>query len=108
MASKSRPGAAKGTLGRQGAELRRAAPGKRYVGERAVQAGAARRVERARVERMAEIDAAQRRADRLGLPIEAVLAELAEDFVRLVRSLALAPLRIAVALRNARQATSKA
>jgi hypothetical protein len=106
MASKHGPGSAKDTLGQQGAALRRAAAGKRFVGDRAAQAGAARRGERDRVERLAEIDAAHRRADRLGVPVEAVLAELVEDFFRLARSLALAPLRIAQAIRSSRRTAS--
>ncbi len=109
MASKNRPGAAKDTLGRQGAELRRGAPGgKRFVGDRAAQSEGARRAERVKVERLAEIDAAHRRADRLGMPVEAVLAGVIEDFARLMRTLALAPLRIAQAVRSARRAATRA
>jgi hypothetical protein len=109
MASRNRPGSAKDTLGQQGAELRRGAPGgKRFVGDRAAQSGAARRAEQEKAERLAEIDAAQRRADRLGMPVEAVLAGLIEDFARLMRSLALAPLRIAQAVRSGRRATTRA
>jgi len=108
MASRNRPGSAKDTIARQAADQRRAAPGKRFVGDRAAQSGEARRVVRERVGRMAEIDAAHRRADRLGVPVEAVLAGLVEDFARLVRSVVLAPLRIVHALRSARRTPTRA
>jgi hypothetical protein len=47
---------------------------------------------------MAERDAPRRRAEALGEPIAAIVAELVEDAVRLVRSLVAAPFRIARAL----------
>jgi hypothetical protein len=104
MAVKNRPAAARETVSRQQAELRRGAPGKRFVGERAGQSEAARLAVRKKVERMAERDAALRRARALGEPIAAIVAELVEDAVRLVRSLATAPFRIARALLLPRQA----
>jgi hypothetical protein len=104
MAVKNRPGSARATLGQQEASTRRGAPGRRFVGEGAEQSAKARREERKRVGRMAEIDAAHRRADDIGTPISAILAELAQDTVQLGRSLVLAPFRIVAALRRPRTA----
>jgi hypothetical protein len=98
MAVKNRPRSAREALARQQAERRRSAPGKRFIGERAGQSEAARLLERAKVGQMAERDAARRRAEALGEPIAAIVAELVEDAVRLVRSLVAAPFRIARAL----------
>ncbi len=53
---------------------------------------------------MAEVDAAVRRAEELGTPVAAILAELVENTVRLVRSLVAAPFRIVQALRHPRLA----
>ncbi|MGC3998965.1 MAG: translation initiation factor IF-2 [Anaeromyxobacter sp.] len=102
MAVKNRPGAAKEALGKQEAGFRRGAPGKKFIGDTAPQREAAKRDERERVERMAEVQAATRRAEELGVPVEAVLAELAQDFIRLLRSLSLAPFRLAQAWRRGR------
>ncbi len=104
MARKNRPRAARETLARQQAQTRRGAPGKRFIGERSAQSEAARREETAVVERMAEVDAAVRRAEELGTPVAAILAELVENTVRLVRSLVAAPFRIVQALRHPRLA----
>jgi hypothetical protein len=104
MAVKNRPGAARAALGQQEARTRRGAPGRRFVGEGAEQSAKARRDERERVGRMAEIDAAQRRADELGTPVSAILAELVQDSVDLGRSLVSAPFRIVAALRRPRTA----
>jgi hypothetical protein len=104
MARKNRPGAAREAFARQQAQARRGAPGKRFIGDRAAESAAARRAELATVERMAEIDSALRRADEVGEPVSAILAELVQDATRLLRSLLLAPLRIAVALRQPRHA----
>lgn len=101
MASKDiNPGQEKSALRQQQAAFRRGAPGKRFVGETAAQSAAARRATRKKVERMAEVDAAQRRAEELGEPVAAIVAELIADALKLGRSVAAAPFRIAVALRN--------
>jgi hypothetical protein len=95
----NRPGTAKGALGQQQAAVRREAPGaKRFIGGTAQQSRAAHEAERRLVARMAEVDDARRVADELGTPLAAVVAELVQDAVRLVRSLALAPFRIGQAL----------
>src|SRR5512138_2547932 len=100
MASKNRPGSAKRAMGVQEAQLRRGAPGKRFIGETSRQSARARQAEREKVERMAEVDDARHRAEALGIPISAVVAELVQDAARLVRTLVLAPFRIAYALRR--------
>lgn len=87
-------------MGQQAAQARRGAPGRRFIGDTAAQSLQARQAQRKRVERMAEIDGAERRAEALGEPISAILAELVEDAVRLVRTLVAAPFRIAQALRH--------
>lgn len=87
-------------MGQQEAAFRRGAPGKQQFigGASAKQSQAARQAQRRKVERMAEVDSATRRADELGTPVSAILAELIQDTVRLARTLALAPFRIASAL----------
>ncbi len=102
MARKNRPEAAREALARQQARTRRGAPGKRFVGERAPQRRAARARELRAVARMAEVDAAVHRAEEIGTPVAAIVAELVEDAVRLLRSLVAAPFRIARALRQPR------
>jgi hypothetical protein len=104
MAAKDRPGSARDAMGQQEARTRRGAPGKRFVGEGADQSAKARRAERKKVERMAEVDAATRRAEEVGTPVSAILAELVQDAVRLARTLAAAPFRLAAALRRPRAA----
>ena len=105
MAVKHRPGSAKDVMAQQVVDLRRGAPGgKRFVGDTAAQSQRARRAQREKVERMAEIDTAERRAEELGVPISAIFAELVQDTLRLARTLVLAPLRIAQALRRPREA----
>jgi hypothetical protein len=98
------PGQDKAVLGQQAAGTRRGAPGKRFIGETAEQSNAARSATRKRVERMAEIQAAERRAKELGEPISAILAELIANALTLGRAVATAPFRIAVALRHRRAA----
>src|SRR5512147_3070990 len=102
MARKNRAGMARQAFARQQAQLRRRAPGKRFVGEGAGQRQAARRAEVEAVERMAD-DAALRRADEVGEPVSAILAELVQDAARLARSLVTAPFCIALAPRQSRQ-----
>jgi hypothetical protein len=95
---KNRPGSAKRAMGQQEAAFRRGAPGRQFIGDSAaVQSVTARRAERRKVERMAEIDAATRKAEELGTPVSAIVAELIQDATRLARTLALAPFRIAQA-----------
>jgi hypothetical protein len=102
MAVKNRPGAAKRAMGQQEARFKRSAPGKRFIGEAAEQSERARSEVRKKVERMAEIDAATHRAEEIGVPVSAILAELVQDTVRLARTLGAAPFRIAHALRRPR------
>ncbi len=99
MAAKNRPESAREAVARQQAQTRRGAPGKRFIGERAGQSEAARLAERKKVGRMAERDSALRRAEEIGTPVAAILAELVENTVRLARSLVAAPFRIIQALR---------
>ena len=103
MATKNRPGPARDTVGQQAARLRRDAPGKRFIGERAGQAQEARQAQLQRVERMAE---QARRAERAEASIAGILAELAADSLRLARSLVLAPLRILWVVRRSRRAAA--
>lgn len=87
-------------MGQQEAQSRRGAPGKRFIGETAAQSELARRSERKKVARMAEVADAEQRAEEIGEPVSAILAELVEDALRLVRTLVAAPFRIANALRR--------
>ena len=96
--AKIRPGSAKSAMGQQEAAVRREAPGgKRFIGGSAEQSRAARQAERQKVERMVEVDHANHVAEELGTPISAILAELVQDTVKLARTFALAPFRIAQA-----------
>jgi hypothetical protein len=104
MAARNRPGSAKQALAQQAAGFRRGAPGKRYVGETSDQSARAKASERKRVARMAEIDSARRRAEEVGEPVSAVLAELVQEVVRVAWTLASAPFRIVAAVRRAREA----
>lgn len=105
MAKKMRPGAEGGALGQQAASLRRGAPGKRFVGERALQSRQARQQQAARVVRMAEEDAHARRLEKLrGESVGQILAGLLTESYRLARAYALAPFRILGAVRRARAA----
>jgi hypothetical protein len=98
MASKKRRSSSKQALSRQRAETRRRAPGKRYVGENRKQSIQAKEAQRRTVARLVEVDAATRRAEEIGVPISAVMAELVDDAVKLARTLLMAPLRLTVAL----------
>jgi hypothetical protein len=103
MAKKMRPGAEGGALGQQAAGLRRSAPGKRFVGERAAQSRQAKRQELERVVRMAEEDAAEKRLEHLREEsVSTIVLELVVESFRLARAFALAPLRILDALRRVR------
>ncbi len=97
--AKNRPGSAKSAMGQQEAAFRRDAPGaKRFIGGAAEQSRAARQAERQKVERMAEVDHANHVAEELGTPVSAIIAELVQDSVKLARTFAIAPFRIAQAL----------
>jgi len=105
MAVKKRPESAKATLGRQRAQTKRGAPGKRFIGETAGQSAAARRAELERVARMAEADAAARRLERIRrTPIARVVLELVENTARLAATLAWAPFRLGMAFWRPREA----
>jgi hypothetical protein len=100
MATRNRPGAAKDTLGREPASLRRGAPGgKRFIGERAGQAREAKRQQLERVVRMAE---EHRCEEREAASVTAILVELFVDTLRLASSLVTAPFRILEAVRKGR------
>ncbi len=90
-------------LGQQRVEVRRGAPGKRFVGDAAEQSRNDRRAQLARVERMAELDAAERRAKALGVPLRALVVDLVRDSVALARTLVAAPFRIALAVWRPRE-----
>ena len=104
----------KAALGRQRAELRRAARGKQPVGDD-MGSAAGRAAEREKVHRMLELqhareDEAERdmrrrheealRQEQLHRPVVALFAELVGDSYRLARTLVLLPFRIASALRG--------
>ncbi len=99
MARKNRPGAAKDPMGRQEAGLRRGAPGKRFVGERAAQSREAKRQELERVVRMAD---EHRREELQAASVTSIVVELLVDSVRLANSLITAPFRILQAARRGR------
>lgn len=102
MATTNLPGSSRDLLARQQADVRRSAPGKRFIGDTAEQARAARKAQLERVEKMVEADAAARRAEE---PITALLATLVRDTLGLARTLAAAPFRLALAvLRPPREA----
>jgi hypothetical protein len=97
--ARNRPGSAKNEIRQQEAAFRRGAPGaKQFIGGTADQSRAARQAERRKVERMAEIDHADRVAKEVGTPVSAILAELVQDSLRLAWTAARAPFRIARAL----------
>ena len=101
MATRKRPRAAKDTVGQEAARLRRGAPGKRFIGERAGQSREAKRQEIDRVVRMAE----EHRREELGqASVTGILVELFVDSLRLASSLILAPYRILEAVRRGRKA----
>src|SRR5512147_1359797 len=101
MATRNRPGSARDTMGQQAANVRRGAPGKKYVGERAAQSRAAKRQQLDRVVRMAE---EHRREELHEASVTGVLVDLFVDFLRLGSSLVLAPFRILDALRRSGRA----
>lgn len=104
MGAKNRPGSAKDSFAQQQAATRRGAPGKRFIGETAAQSQRARREQTEKVERLVEVDRAERIAEDTPIPISAILAELVQDTLRLARSLVYAPFRIVQAVRRPREA----
>jgi len=110
MARKIRPGGERDALGQQAAGLRRGAPGKRFVGERATQSRQAKRAELDRVVRMAEVAESgarerehERRLEELrGESVAQIVVELVTGSYRLAWTFALAPFRILAALRRGR------
>ncbi|ACG73327.1 translation initiation factor IF-2 [Anaeromyxobacter sp. K] len=112
MTVKNRPGAAKQVLAQQRAEVRRSAPGKRFVGDAAAQSREAREAERERVGQMAAENAMERaeavEQERLEEIHEEALSDILSDLVRdtwqLARTLVSAPFRIVRAIRAPRPA----
>jgi hypothetical protein len=100
MATRNRPGSAKDAMGQEAAKLRRGAPGKRFILERAGQARQARRLELDRVVRMAE---EHRRVEPEEVSVMGILVELFVDSLRLASSLITAPFRIREAARRSRR-----
>ena len=98
MSNRNQPRSPRDAFGQQRAEVRRGAPGKRFVGDAAEQSRSDRQAQLARVERMAELDAAERRAEALRVPLRALVMDLVQDSLALARTLATAPFRIAVAV----------
>jgi hypothetical protein len=86
-------------MGQEKARLRRGAPGKRYIGERATQSREAKRQELERVVRMADD---HRREERERVSVTGILVELFVDSLRLASSLIQAPFRILEAVRRGR------
>jgi hypothetical protein len=101
MATRNRPRAAKDTLGQEAARLRRGAPGKQFIGERASQSRTARRQELDRVVQMAE---EHHREELREASVTDILVELFVDSLRLASSLITAPFRILEAVRRAQKA----
>lgn len=105
MATTNLPGSSRDRLAQQQADVRRNAPGKRFIGDTAGQSRADRKAQLERIEKMAEADAAARRAEALEEPLSAILATLVRDTLGLARTLAAAPFRLALAvLRPPREA----
>lgn len=103
MANKMRPGSERNALGQEAANLRRGAPGKKFIGERAAQSRQAKREELARVTHMVEEAADARRREELeSESVVGILAGLAVESFRLARAFVLAPFRIIEAVRRAR------
>lgn len=88
-------------MGQESARLRRGAPGKRFIGDRAGQSRAAKRQELERVVRMAED---HRREELRQVSVTGILVELFVDSLRLANSLIQAPFRILEAVRRGRRA----
>ena len=103
MANKMRPGSQGDVLGQEAANLRRGAPGKRFIGERAAQSKQAKQEELARVTQMAEEASEARRQDqRDDESVTDILVGLALESFRLAKAFAVAPFRIIDAVRRTR------
>lgn len=103
MANKMRPGSQRSVLGQEAANLRRGAPGKRFIGERAAQAREAKQEELAKVTQLAEDAAETRRREELAEEsVVGILVGLAVESYRLAKAFALAPFRIVDAVRRTR------
>jgi hypothetical protein len=102
MAAKNRPDAARQAIAQQAATQRRGAPGRHFVGDAAEQRSEAKAVERRKVGRMIEVDHARHEAERIEVPVSAILAEIVQDALKLARTLVAAPFRIALALATRR------
>lgn len=112
MANKMRPGSQRDVMGQEAANLRRGAPGKRFIGERAAQSRRARSDELARVTQMAEhateVKEARQREERASESVVEILMGLAVESYRLAKSFAFAPFRIMDAVRRATRAEGRA
>jgi len=109
MANKMRPGSQRDLLGQEAANLRRGAPGKRFIGERAAQAREAKQEELAKVTQLAEEAAEARRREELeNESVIGIVAGLAVESFRLARAFALAPFRILEAIRRSRRTEAEA
>jgi len=103
MANKMRPGSQRNVVGQEAANLRRGAPGKRFIGERAAQAREAKQEELAKVTQLAgEAAEARRREELADESVVGILVGLAVESYRLARAFALAPFRIVDAVRRTR------
>lgn len=102
--AKMRRESSKHALGQQEAALRRGAPGRRFVGDSSGQRDKAVRAEREKVHRMAEVDEAHRTAERVGVPVIAMLADSAQRAVRIGGLLVRAPFLLARAFLRPREA----
>lgn len=106
MANKMRPGSQGNVLGQEAANLRRGAPGKRFIGERAAQAREAKQEELAKVTQLAgeaaQAAEARRREERAEESVVGILVGLAVESYRLAKAFALAPFRIVDAVRRTR------
>jgi hypothetical protein len=96
--AKNRPGSAKDAMGQQQAAFRRGAPGRRFIGDADAQRAKAVGAERKKVHRMAEVDAAERTAETVGVPVIALLADVVQSAVRIGGVLVRAPFSLARAL----------
>jgi hypothetical protein len=101
--ARNRRESSKQALGQQRAERRRGAPGRRFVGDASGQRDRAVRAEREKVHRMAEVDAAQRTAERVGIPVIAMLADVAQSAARIGGLLVRAPYLLARAFLRTRE-----
>jgi hypothetical protein len=105
MARNRRPGSSKQTFRQEQAALRRGAPGgRRFVGDANAQRERAVRAEREKVQRMAEVDHAQRTAERIGVPVIALVASIVQDAVHIAGVLVRLPFLLARAYLAPREA----